>query len=323
MDYRTFLYMALFVPILCLFSIDHAGARDKSSDNKPVKTIRIGYQKEGILVIAQQQRRLEDALDKKNINVEWVDFQSGPPLLDALNDGLIDYGTTGDAPPIFAQAAGAKIVYVAAQESSGAGEGILVHSDSKIDKLADLRGKKIAFVKGSSAHTLLIAALAKGGVNYSEIMPVYLSLTEGAAAFANHSIDAWVVWDPYFAVTEKLPNSRVLTTSQGLTLENDFFLTRADFLKSNPDLVILINNILADAAKWAANHRDEAAQILSDATGIDIKTQTKMVYRTNYAVGPIRPAVIAEQQHTADNYKKLGLIAKKVKVKDIVWVWPK
>src|ERR1700730_7656280 len=66
--------------------------------------IRIGYQKNGVLVVAREQAALEKRFAPSGITVSWLDFPSGPPLLEAMNAGSVDFGQDGDTPPIFAQA---------------------------------------------------------------------------------------------------------------------------------------------------------------------------------------------------------------------------
>src|SRR6202044_1300001 len=93
--------------------------------------LRIGYQKNGVLVVAREQAVLEKRFAASGITVTWLDFPSGPPMLEAMNAGSVDFGQVGDTPPIFAQAGGAKIVYVAGQPITN-GQGILVKPDGDI-----------------------------------------------------------------------------------------------------------------------------------------------------------------------------------------------
>src|ERR1700754_2845703 len=71
-----------------------------------LKEFRIGYQKNGVLVIARQQAALEKRFAKSGVDVKWIEFSAGPPMMEAMNAGSIDFGQVGDTPPIFAQAAG-------------------------------------------------------------------------------------------------------------------------------------------------------------------------------------------------------------------------
>ena len=129
-----------------------------------LKEIRIGTQKGGFFPAVRQRHTIENAFKPLDIDIKWIDFQFGPPLLEAINVGSVDFGYVGDTPPIFAQAAGARIRYVAAVKSDGNTQAIVVPQDSPIKTLADLKGKRIAFGKGSSAHNLLVAALEKAGL---------------------------------------------------------------------------------------------------------------------------------------------------------------
>ena len=174
-----------------------------------VKEIRIGYQKTGVLVITRQQATLEKHFTPQGIEVKWVEFSSGPPMMEAMNVGSIDYGAVGDSPPVFAQAAGAAIVYAAGQPITN-GQGILVPKDSPIHAIADLKGKRVGFTKGSSAHNVVVQTLEKANLTYADITPVYLTPPDAGAAFANGSIDAWAIWDPYYAIGQAKQGARVL-----------------------------------------------------------------------------------------------------------------
>jgi sulfonate transport system substrate-binding protein len=160
---------------------------------------------EPTLVAAKQNRSLETALAPLGVEVEWLEFPFGPPMLEAMRVGSIDFGGVGDTPPIFAQAAHADLLYVAA-EPAGA-SALLVPPGSKLQTLHDLKGKKLAFARGSSAHNLAVAAVEKAGLAWSDIVPVPLAPADAAAAFEHGSIDAWVIWDPYYALYETRPGA--------------------------------------------------------------------------------------------------------------------
>lgn len=191
-----------------------------------VKEIRIGYQKTGVLVIARQQAALEKHFTPQGIDVKWIEFSSGPPMMEAMNVGSVDFGAVGDSPPVFAQAAGAAIVYAAGQPITN-GQGILVPKDSSIRDIADLKGKRIGFTKGSSAHNVVVQTLEKAGLAYADIVPVYLTPPDAGPAFANGSIEAWAIWDPYFAIGETKQNGRILINAREVTKTNSFFIPTA------------------------------------------------------------------------------------------------
>jgi aliphatic sulfonates family ABC transporter substrate-binding protein len=292
----------------------------RQGDAKTVE-VRFGYQRTGTLLIAKQQGVMEERLRPLGVQVKWVEFSFGPPLLEALNVGSVDYGLTGDAPPIFAQAAKANMVYAAASDSGGSGSAILVPPGSTLQSLAELKGKRVGFARASSAHNLTIAALEKAGLSWSDIVPVQLPPADARAAFERKAIDAWTIWDPFFAVAESSPGVRVLARATGIAKQNSFFLCNGDFLRRHPEIVATINEELAKVATWAEAHRDDVAQVLSEGTGIDIAAWQRAVKRTQYRISPITDEVIEEQQRVADRFHGLGLIPQKIAVRDIVWRW--
>ncbi|WP_454621265.1 sulfonate ABC transporter substrate-binding protein [Bradyrhizobium cenepequi] len=283
-----------------------------------VKEIRIGYQKNGVLVIARQRATLEDHFKPAGIDVKWVEFSSGPPMMEAMNVGSVDFGAVGDSPPVFAQAAGAAIVYAAGQPITN-GQGILVPQNSAIRTIADLKGKRVGFTKGSSAHNIVVQTLEKAGLTYRDIVPVYLTPPDAGPAFANGSIDAWAIWDPYFAIGETKQNGRILVNAHEITKTNSFFIANRDFANNHGPVLQQTIDVLASTATWAEAHRDEVAKSLSSVTGIPLDIQTIAANRAAFRIGPVTEDVVATQQGVADRFFKLGLIPKQIAIRDIVW----
>ena len=283
-----------------------------------VKEIRIGYQKTGVLVIARQQASLEKHFAPLGIDVKWVEFSSGPPMMEAMNVGSVDYGSVGDSPPVFAQAAGAAIEYAAGQPITN-GQGILVPKDSPIRSIADLKGKRIGFTKGSSAHNIVVQTLEKAGLTYADITPVYLTPPDAGPAFANGSIEAWAIWDPYFAIGETKQSGRILINSREVTKTNSFYIANRDFAKNHGAILQQIVDVTAAAGKWAEQNRGEVARSLAAITGVPLDIQTVAADRANFVVGPVTDDIVTTQQGVADRFHELGLIPKPVVVRDIVW----
>ena len=295
-----------------------SGFAGAPADAQAPTELRIGYQKNGVLVVAREQAVLEKRFAASGITVTWLDFPSGPPMLEAMNAGSVDFGQVGDTPPIFAQAGGAKIVYVAGQPITN-GQGILVKPDGDIRALADLKGKRIGFTKGSSAHNVVLLALEKAGLQYSDITPVYLSPPDGAAAFARDSIDAWAVWDPYFAIGEVKGGGRVLAKASDVGKTNSFYIANRDFAVRFPQLVSAIIDALAKSADWAEAHRDQVGQLMAKITGVDVDIQTLAAQRSSFAIGELTDDIVATQQAVADRFFHLGLIPRQIAVREAVW----
>ena len=283
--------------------------------------MKIGYQKTNLPVIAQRQHSIETALAPLGVSVEWVQFTAGPPLVEALNVGAIQLGWTGDAPPIFGQSSGAAISYVAALPPNGAGEAIIARADSGIATIADLKGRKVAVGKGTSAQNLLIAALEAQGLTFNDVEPVFLGRADAAAAFGSGAVDAWSTWDPFLAIAEVTHKHVVLIRSpEGLKV-NTRFLANRDFAADGANTAVIeaVLAVLKEAASWADSHRNEVAQALHEVTGVPIEAQKLVADRAQFGIFEITPDLIAAQQETADRFFRLGLIPTAIKVADAVW----
>lgn len=286
------------------------------------KTIRIGWQKNGVLALAKSQGALEKLFSARGITVEWSEFSSGPPLLEALGAGALDLGPTGDVPPLFAQAARGNLVYIGTYKGSSAGSAILVHKDSPIQRLTDLKGKKLAFKRGSSAHNVAVQALRKAGLSLSDVTLVDLSPPDAAAAFKTGSIDAWSIWDPYTAVAEADPQTRVLTTAEGIVDSWSYFLANGDFAKQHGDLIPELFAELSKVGKRAQADLDTTVPALSAITGVPQDITRITLTRSGFdlgAVDTVSDAAIAYQQALADEFFALKILPKKLTITDIVW----
>ena len=287
----------------------------------PLKELRVGYQKIGALLVVKAQRVLEKRFEPQGIQVKWVEFQFGPPLLEALSAGAVDYGYTGDSPPIFAQAAHANMLYAAAIPARGYGQAIVVAADSPIKTLADLKGRKVGVAKGSSGHSLLVAALESASLPWSDITPVYLAPADAAAAFARGAIEAWSIWDPFLALSELKQNARALPVDEKVAAQNSFFLVNRGFAAEHGDAVTAINEEIGKATRWADAHRDDVAALYVEASGLDLTVQKKAVDRAEFTFSPLTDVILTQQQAVADRFQQLGLIPAPIAVRDIVWPW--
>jgi sulfonate transport system substrate-binding protein len=281
------------------------------------KVVRIGYQKYGKLVLLKSRGTLEEKLKPLGYKVSWTEFPSGPPLLEALNVGAIDFGVTGETPPIFAQAAGAPLVYLAYDPPAPQGEAILVPKDSPLKSVADLKGRKVVLNKGSNVHYLLVKALEKAGVKYTDIRPVYLAPSDALAAFSNGSVDAWVIWDPYEAAAEASTGARVLADGSGVVANYQFYFTSKSFLAHDAKAVEVFLAALNEADNWARNNIEAVAEQLSPSVGLPASVLAVSLKREAYGILPISDAVIASQQRIADTFFGLGLVPKAITVSDL------
>ncbi|MAM58449.1 MAG: sulfonate ABC transporter substrate-binding protein [Salinicola sp.] len=283
------------------------------------QSIQIGFQKASILTLLKARSTLDQALESRGIDTEWIEFPAGPQMLEALNLGSIDFATVGDAPPIFAQAANADLVYVSRTPANPKTEAILVPKDSPIHSVADLEGKSVALNKGSDVNYLVATALASADLEYSQITPRYLKPADARAAFQQGSVDAWAIWDPYYAEAEVNAGARLLTDATDLVPHYSFYLSSRDFAESYPDLVNLFNQQIEAVSQWTSNHHAEAAKILSSATDLPVPIWQRAIERTDYGLEPVTDDILTEQQTLADTFYDIGLIPKEVDVSTAKW----
>lgn len=280
--------------------------------------IRIGYQKNGPLIILKSLGTLEERLQTHGYTVEWKEFQAGPALAEALNAGSIDFGRTGNAPPIFAQASEAPFTYVVAGKSKYKGSGILVPKDSSIQSVADLKGTTVGFAKGSSSHFLLVRALEEAGLSYEDITPAFLSPGDARVAFEQESVDAMVVWDPFTASSEIHSNAKLLIDGEGLTTDRDFFIANDDFINDHPDVIDLVIEEIEKASDWANQHHDELVMMLAPILNVDETSVEMMVQRREYGLDDITEEMMQEQQEIADQFFELEIIPKRIQVEEMM-----
>ncbi len=286
------------------------------------ETLRIGYQKYGTLVLLKAKGSLEKRLAEQGIEVQWTEFPGGPQLLEGLNVGSIDFGTTGEAPPIFAQAAGADLLYVAHEPPAPTSEAILVPKDSALKSVSELKGKKIALNKGSNVHYLLVRALEDAGLKYSDIQPVYLPPADARAAFERGSVDAWVIWDPFQAAAEHQLQARTLRNGEGLVANHQFYLAARPYAEKHPEVVSVLVEEIRSVGGWIRQNSAEATQQVAPLLGLAPEITRTAVERQAYGAQLITPDVVEAQQQIADTFSDLKLIPKRLSIKEVIWTRP-
>lgn len=296
------------LPLLATFSL-HAAAQ--------TNTLRIGFQKSASLLTLQKSSgSLEKRLAPLGVSVKWVEFPAGPQLLEGLNVGAVDVGFVGEAPPIFAQAAGAKFVYIGHDPAAPEAEAIVVPRDSAIKSVAELKGRKVALNKGSNVHYLLVKALEKHGLKLTDVQPVYLPPADARAAFERGAVDAWVIWDPFLAAVEKQSGARLLQDGRGLVNNYSYYLAERGYARQQPQVIqALFDDTQAQAGALKANIR-AAAAVIAPLQGLEPEVVEKSLTRYQFGVKPLSAAVAAEQQKIADTFHALALIPKPIRVAD-------
>lgn len=293
-----------------------------SSQAQAAETLRIGYQKYGTMVLLKARGTLEKRLAEQGIQVQWTEFPGGPQLLEGLNVGAIDFGVTGETPPVFAQAAKADLLYVAYEPAAPTSEAILVPKGSPLQSIADLKGKKVVLNKGSNVHYLLVRALEDAGLKYSDIHTIFLPPADARAAFENGSVDAWVIWDPYQAAAEKQLQARTLRDATGLADNHQFYLATRPYTVAHPQVISTVVDEIRAVDEWSSTHPDEVTAQIAPLLGLPADITLLSVKRQGYGAAFITPEVVAAQQKIADAFYQLKLIPQPLSIKDVIWTPP-
>jgi len=278
------------------------------------RVLRIGYQK-GWLSILKQRGALEKRLALLGVQVTWAEFTAGPVQLEALNVGSIDFGNVGDAPPIFAQAAGAPLVYAATSVPRSGTEAVLVPKDSPIRSVAELKGKRVAYNKGSNVQYFLVKLLEKHGLKYGDVQSVFLAPADARAAFERGSVDAWVIWDPFLAAAQHTLGARLLADATGAALNRQFYFTSHKYVAQNAAVLRIALEEVNAIERWAQQNPQAAAPELAAVLGLDPAIIALHLRRTSFGVVAVTPEILAEQQDIADTFYALKLIPKKIDVR--------
>ncbi|MDF2837401.1 MAG: sulfonate transporter substrate-binding protein [Paenibacillus sp.] len=312
------LIIALTTALIAGCAANNNGKEEEGSSGGGDKVVRIGYQKYASVNILKERGGLEEKLGEIGYKVEWTQFPGGPQLLEALNVGSIDFGNVGEAPPIFAQAAGAPLVYLGHSPASPKAEAILVPENSPIQSGADLKGKKVALNKGSNVHYLLVKYLEKEGLAYNDIEVVFLPPADARTAFEGGSVDAWVIWEPFYSAAQIATKARVLADGEGLVSNHEFYISSRDLAENHKDAVDVVLEELKASDDWAKNNQEELAELLAPALELDLPSIKQALTNRGYGVEPITDDIVEAQQKIADVFHGLELIPNKIDVSEAV-----
>jgi sulfonate transport system substrate-binding protein len=319
--------------IFCIVLDRWFSQRSNPNDNTPLaqqakrlKQLKIGYP-EGMtnLEVLREQRLLERRFEPFGVTVTWSNFLSASSLIEALSNGTIDFCGGGGTASIFSQAAEHLFVRVAREKyTTPKGQAILVLENSPIQTIADLKGKKIAFDQGSSAHYVLIRALEKVGLEFSDIEPVYLTQPEALPKFRRGEVDAWVVWVPYTPTqTRSDYPGRSIADLESIFGDKasievpTLYYAIPELVRDYPDVLKVILEEVNEAGAWAKRQELEAAQRLAEHHEIDPAIVESLQQRSiERAIIPIDDPTLTALQHQAHIFRDLRLIPERINVKD-------
>lgn len=270
-------------------------------------TLQIGDQKGGTEALL----RAAGALENLPYKVAFSTFTSGPPQVEAATAGKIDFAITGNSPPIFGAASNAKVKVVSAYDGGGNGDQIVVHADSPIHSISDLRGKSIAVGKGSSAHGHILGQLDKAGLSTSDVKLVFLQPADALSAFTQRLADAWAIWDPYTAQIAAQVPVRSIGQARDVTNGNWFGIA-SDQALADPKRNTALADLLVryeKAVRWAKDNPQKWAESYAAAVGLDVKVAEVVQGRSLRLPTELDDEIVASEQKLADLFAASGQIA--------------
>jgi sulfonate transport system substrate-binding protein len=285
--------------------------------------LNIGYQKAALKLIVAKKNHFFEA-EFPNTQIEWKEFPAGPQTLEALSVGSIDVGYTGDAPVVFALSAGKQLNYLGYEQSSRRAHALLLPTDSPLKRIEELKGKRIALTKGSSAHTFLAETLQQAKLSWNDIQPIWLTPSDARAALDKKAIDAWAVWEPFISATEINGKARILFESTHLSPAYSYYLAHPNFIQQHAESAKKVLKVLNQTDQWINSHPAETAQILAESTGLDLKIAQQVIEKkpNPNPVAVLNADVIQSQQNIAKLFYDLKLIPNDIDAAKFAWKYP-
>lgn len=279
----------------------------------------IGYQKYGTSSILKMRGAVERRLAAHGYRVTWTEFLSGPQLMDALGSMQVEFVATGEAPPVFAQAAGVPLVYVGYDPPAPSAEALVVRRHSPFYGTADLTGRTIALHTGSNVHYFLLRALQAHGLSFDDVRIRHMRPADALDALLDGTVDAWAIWDPLLSSAQVRGDTRVLTDGSGLVPNHQFYLANQGFADRNAEAVAILLDELGKAGEYAARHAAEAARSMARGLGIEASALELAFSRLTYGAKPLDDRAVNQQQAVADSFHALGLLRSSISVREAVW----
>jgi sulfonate transport system substrate-binding protein len=299
-------------------SASAAAATASGSVNLSGVTLNVGDQKgtgaEAVLTAAGLLKTLP-------FKVNWSDFTSGPPMLEAAASGAVDIGGVGDAPPVFAASGGEGIVVVGARSvPSGDQDAIVVPKGSSITSIKQLKGKKIAYGSGSSANYHLLTVLSAAGLSTKQVTLVNLQPSGALAAFTSGSVDAWDIWPPYVQQVVAQDGAKVLAEGPRYGSPYSFEVASKSAVAS-PEKAAAIQVYLTTLDKayvWASAHPDAWGAAWGAAAGLPTSITDVAAKVDGTIPVPVTSAVTASLQGLVTQFYKAGQIPNDVNMSNFV-----
>lgn len=291
----------------------------KQASNEKV-VVNIGIQgSTGIFAYARDKGIFEEAFAKAGAEVKWYEFASGPPHFEAIASGRLDFGATGGTPVISAQTGGVDFKAIAVTGDGKRNNAIVLPKDSPINDIKELKGKKIAVAKGSSAYNFLYMVLDRAGLKAEDVKIIHLQPDEARPALDTGAIDAWSAWEPYVTTAVVQAHASVLVTGDDLNIfAPGFLIARTGFTSEHPDLTVLFLKTYEETRKYYVGHLDEVTDQFVKTKKLEREIISTVLKNSRPLLSPITPEFARAHQEQADFLFSVGAIKKKLDTSQVL-----
>ncbi len=242
-------------------------------------------------------------------------------MLEAVAAGALDIASGSEIPPTFAAVSGAQVKLVAVIRGDVNEQVVLVPVGSTVRSIADLRGKRVGYVRATTTHYYLFRMLEQAGLSWSDIQPINLTPSDGQAAFRAGGLDAWAIYG-YSVPLARQSGARVLRTAAGILSGNYPYFAAPDALADPARRAALVDHLghIARAFRWLDTHHAEYAAAQAPLIGVPEASVRELLDNASQPRRLTRPdeGAIASHQAVADTFQRAGLIPHHV---DVAPLW--
>ena len=301
------------ISILALGLLTGCGNSDKDHNANKTNMVCIALQPSAAFIpmmITRQTGDLEKALKEDGVSVVWYDFESGPPMNNAMGKGETDLSLYGDVPTVSAIEQGCVREVVGITAEAPNSYAIVVRKDSPIKSAADLKGKKVATNIGSTAHNMVDKYLSTAGLTFDDIELISASPADMPYMVRYGQVDAVSLWEPSITKLVDSGDCRILAQGSDCGLEGtNTIVGRKDYCEANPKIVETVLKEYKKAADNIDNTSDETWTYVAKYLGIDVSQVKSMLPKYNFSV-QITQKDIDSLNDTINFLSKIGKINK-------------
>jgi sulfonate transport system substrate-binding protein len=257
-----------------------------------------------------------------SFRIDYSNFASGQLVIEALDGGALDFGNMSEIPPVFAAASTIhSFRQIAVLHGDVNNQVVLVPRGSAATGLADLKGKRVGYVRATTSQYFLVQMLQSAGLTWSDITPTPMGVADGLAAFSNGQLDAWAIYGYPIQRVIATEGARILKTALGFLSGNYIISAHVDAL-ADPVKSKLIGEYLRvckRAYAWGVAHEDEWTTLIAKDIGVPLEYVRDQFRRKSdsYSLRPVDETAIASQQNVADVFAQQALIPRPVDVRPL------